>query len=306
MSQNALTYFPGESQDALSIHDRVQIALAIAEPDLLKSLLVNCTPALAHPDRLGMVTASIGVPVESRQVADGVIAYETVHCVLADSPAAIEEQIAARTEPKLLRREFLKLTRCESETYTLGKNLTLAQAIALLEHAGFGPEAVADIINIPTEAWHKSWWYTLDSAGNFSVPFLRLMRTLRFPDGSFTLQYKDYFAQDKPTCFTRHQHKVLIEIKAAAHSFRKTLERINLARAHLGIQQALLICDRLSPLEAQGFMSQGISVYTAQELVLHTHSDCSLCINSDCPLNGQEDSPVLMCKRFCIDALPQD
>lgn len=286
--------------DGTSMHDRVQIALAIAEPDILKSLLLNCMPALAVWEQVGAISSAIGVPVESRKAVDGVISYETIHCVLAESPQEIERQVFAQTDPKLVRREWLKLTRCESETYTLGRGLALAEAIALLEYAGFSSTEVADILNIPTEAWHKSWWYTRDDVGALTVPFLRLIRTLRYPDGTFTLQYKDYFSQNKPTCFTRQRHQVLVEIKTASHSFHKTLERINIARAQLGIERAILICDRLSPLEARGFMSQQISVYTAEELVLYTHSDCTLCVNQDCPLNGNETSPVVMCRRFCV------
>lgn len=301
MVQKALTY-PVESRpSAIKPRDRVQMALAIADQDILRSLLANCTPALAPPHLLGVVSAAIGVPVEAHKTADGVISYETVECVLADSPTEIEERIAATTEPKLLRREYLKLTRCESDTYTLGQGLSLAQAISLLERSGFSPDQTAAIINIPTEAWHKSWWYTVDAEGNYTVPFLRLMRTLRYADGTLTLQYKDYFAQDKPTCFSTRQHKVLIEIRGDSHSFRKTLERINLSRSQLGVQQALLICDRLSELEAQAFISQGISVYTAEEIVLHTESNCAICANKDCPLNGSQDSPVMMCRRFCLD-----
>ncbi len=302
MTQEALTHSVGNRQTAITARDRVQIALAIADENLLKSLLVHCTPALVPPHILGSVTAAVGVPVEAHRTVDGVISYETVDCVLAESPAEIEERVAATVDPKLLRREFLKLTRCESETCTLGHGLRLAQAIALLERSGFPPEQIDAIINIPTEAWHKSWWYTLDDAGDYTVPFLRLMRTLRYPDGSLTLQYKDYFAQDKPVTFSARQHKVLIEIRTDSHSFRKTLERINLSRSQLGIHRALLIADQLSELEAQAFISQGISVYTANEVVLHTESDCTRCANRDCPLNGSKDSPVMMCRRFCLDA----
>lgn len=304
MSHDTLTH-PVEPRrcKVISTHDHIQIALAIADTQVLKSLLVDCTPPLARGHHIGSITSKIGIPVESRKTVDGIIQFESLSCVLVNSPAEIEERVAATTEPQLRQREYLKLTRCESEMQTLSHALPLAQTLSILDQAGFSDEQIDRILNLPTEAWHKSWWYSLDAEGDFTVPFLRMMRTLRYPDGTFTLQYRDHFAQDKPRCFTSQEHRVMIEIRTEAQTFHKTLERINISRAQLGIEKALLICDSISELEARGFMSQGISVYATQNPVaLSTQSDCTVCANYDCPMNGRSDSPVLTCRQFCFDA----
>ncbi|MGG6297341.1 hypothetical protein ACQ4M4_23350 [Leptolyngbya sp. AN02str] len=303
MLDATLTRWFEEPSDVISIRDRVQIALATAEEDILKSLLLNCTPPLTQPHRLGSVSAKVGVPMESHRTADGVISFEAVNCVLARSPDEIEEYVAATAEPHLRQREYLMLTRYESETYTLGQNVSLAQAIALLAQSGFSPQQIDDITHLPTEAWHRSWWYVVDALGNFSVPFLRTMRTLHYPDGTLTLQYKDFYSQDKPPCFARHEQRVLVEVRSEQRSFRKTLERINLFREHLGTTHAILICDELSDLETRGFMSQGISIYSTKEITVHTRANCAHCANSGCALNGNTDTGVLMCDRFCLNEL---
>jgi len=303
-SHDPLTY-PVEPQrcKVITTHDHVQIALAIADTYALKSLLVDCTPPLARAHHIGAITSKIGIPVESRKTVDGVIQFESLNCVLVTSPAEIEARVAATTEPQLRQREYLKLTRYESEMQTLGYALTLAQTLAILTQAGFSDEQVDKIVNLPNDAWHKTWWYDLDEEGNFTVPFLRMMRTLRYLDGTFTLQYRDHFAQDKPRCFTSQERKVMIEIRTEAQTFHKTLERINISRVQLGIEKALLICDSISELEARGFISQGISVYATQNSVtLSTQADCTVCANYDCPMNGKSDSPVLTCRQFCFDA----
>lgn len=302
MSYDTLTAEPQQCR-VISTHDHLQIALAIADTHILKSLLVDCTPPLARAHHIGAIASKIGIPVESRKTVDGVIQFESLNCVLVSSPAEIEDRVAATTEPQLRQREYLKLTRCESEMQTLGHALTLAQTLAILTQAGFSDEQIDKIVNLPNDAWHKTWWYDLDEEGNFTVPFLRMMRTLRYPDGTFTLQYRDHFAQDKPRCFTSQEHKVMIEIRTETQTFHKTLERINISRAQLGIEKALLICNGISELEARGFMSQGISIYTTQRSVtLTTQADCTVCANLDCPMNGRNDSPVLTCHQFCFDA----
>ncbi len=305
MSYDALTAEPQQCR-VISTRDHVQIALAIADTQALKSLLVDCTPPLAQAHHIGPITSKIGIPVESRKTVDGVIQFESLSCILVDSPAEIEEKVAATTEPQLRQREYLKLTRCESDIQTLGHALTLAQTLAILAQSGFSDEQAYKIVNLPTEAWHKTWWYDLDTEGNFTVPFLRMIRTLRYPDGTFTLQYRDHFAQDKPRCFTSQSHKVMVEIRTDTQTFHKTLERINISREQLGIEKALLICNGISELEARGFMSQGISIYTTQRSVtLTTRSDCTVCANLACPMNGRNDSPVLTCHQFCFDASHQ-
>jgi hypothetical protein len=301
MAYPLLTYSSHEYRDPLSLHDRVQIALAIADESLLKTLLVDCIPAIAPLHRIGSISTTIGVPIESRKAIDGIIQFESINCTLVDSPTDLEQVISEFTSRNGNQRGHLDLTRCEAETRFLGQTVMLSQALALLAHSGFSPQQVEEILHLPQDAWYKSWWYGLDEAGYFTVPFLRLIRTRRYTDGTFTIQYKDFFSQDKPPCFKSQEQKVLVEIGDRLLGFRKTLEKINYSRQQLGISQALLICDRLSDLEARGFMSQGISIYAAEEMMVPTQANCALCITNDCPMHGLENSPVLTCQRFCLE-----
>lgn len=302
MSNHTLTPPVQEREPSRSMRDRIQIALAIADETALKSLLVDCMPAIASPQLLGNIHSSVGVPIGLKNKAiDGILQFEELHCVLADSPAHIDPKLAERSTWDHTHREFSSLTRCESEMHILGQTITLAQALLLLNQAGFSHPQVESILHLPSEAWHKSWWYTRDAEGAFTVPFLRLMRTLRYSDGTLTLQYKDYYSQVKPSCFHSHERKVVIEIKPELHNFRKTLAKINHARQVSGIDKALLICDAIPELEAKGFISQGISLYTANELILPVPANCAVCATQDCPLRGVADSPVMTCCRFCLD-----
>jgi hypothetical protein len=296
-----LTYPIHEPSDALPFHDRVQIALAIADPTLLKSLLTDCLPPIASPHQIGSISSKIGIPVESRKAVDGLIHYEAIRCVLADSTHELEQSVAEYTSRNGDHRGYLDLTQCEAEMLALGTSLTLSQAIALLAQAGFLSQQIEAILHLPQDAWYKSWWFSLDEQGGFTVPFFRLIRTRRYANGTYTIQYKDYFAQDKPPCFQSQQEHVLVEIVTEPHSFRKTLEKINYARQQFGVEKALLICDRLPEMEVQGFISQGISIYAAQELQLPVQADCVHCATADCPMQRRSDSPVLRCQRFCLE-----
>lgn len=287
-----------DSADMLSWHDRVQIALAIADADLLRSLLINCAPPIAQLHRLGGIRSTIGVPMSSGAVADGVIDFEEVTCVLSDSSQQLEERVAEYTCRKGNQRGYIDLTRCEAETQTLGQPMSLSQAISLLAQVGFVRHHIERILNLPSEAWHKSWWYYADESGAFTIPFLRLLRSRRFIDGKFVLQYKDFFAQEQPSCFKSCNQQVLVEILPEAHQFQATLAKINLARQQAGIDRALLICNRLSDIEAQGFISQGISLYAAHEIASPVKADCCACGTPDCPMRGKPNSPVLVCQRF--------
>ncbi|MBE9177168.1 hypothetical protein IQ268_01085 [Oculatella sp. LEGE 06141] len=302
MTKSALTHSGSKKQQgSLALRDRIQIALAIADETILKSLLVGCTPPIAQPHRIGTVSSTIGVPIAAHSKAvDGIIQFEAVNCILAGSPAEVDPRWADHRGRDAASRELAHLTRCESETHILGQTIGLPQALSLLAHAGFSPQQVEAILNLPYEAWHKSWWYTLDAEGRFTLPFLRLIRTLRYTDGTFTIQYKDYFSQQKPSCFKSHDHKVIIEIKPELNSFRKTLAKINQSRETFGIDKALLICDSISDLEAQGFVSQGISIYAANEVILPAEANCGICSTPGCPMSGIADSPVLTCRRFCL------
>lgn len=285
--------YPHPDRVAASLHDQVQIALAIADPLLLRSLLVNCLPAVLPAHQIGAVTAAIGVPI-GKKAADGVLTVEQIYCILADSIDAGATVATARPDPRSLK--------CESELQTLGQSISLAQAIALLQQAEFSIAQVEEILHLSSEGWHKSWWYSIDAEGNFTVPFLRQIRTLRYANGRVTLQYKDRFEQDKPPCFRTQPQQVLVEIETESQSFRHTLEKINYAKAKLGIQAAILICDRLSELEVQGFVSQQISIYSSTA-ELPVQADCHSCAAIECPLHGHTDSPVIACRQYCVQAM---
>lgn len=284
-----------------SLHDQVQIALAIADETLLKSLLLNCTPPIAQPHFLGSAISRIGIPTPDGRSVDGVIQFELVHCRLAESQDDIERQFAIRGDRDRRELQYAQITRCESETQTLGQNISLAQTLGLLTQAGFQVDQVQTILNLPHEACHKSWWYMLDAHGHFSLPFRRVLRTRRYADGTFTLHYKDHFLQDKPPCFTSRHEQVLIEIKSPRQGFSKTLEKINRHREQLGIHAAILISHAMGDLEAQGFISQGVSVYAAQDFLLPTRADCQHCANDACPMQGNDQSPVRSCQQFCLN-----
>jgi bacterioferritin-associated ferredoxin len=281
-------------------HDRVQIALAIADEGLLRSLLVDSTPPLAQSHRIGGIQSAIGVPVASGVVADGSIEFEQIHCERAASPEQLEQGVAAYSRLKGNHRGYLDLIRYETETQVLGQAISMSHAISLLTHVGFATAEIQAILNLPYDAWHKSWWHLADETGAFTVPFLRLLRTRRYADGTYTLQYKDFYADEQPSCFRSCNRKVLIEIMPERHEFAATLAKINSARQQLGVENALLICNQISDLEARGFISQKISLYAAQEIVLPVHSDCAACATQNCPMRGNADSPVLLCQRFCL------
>jgi hypothetical protein len=296
-----LTYSTSE-QNSPPFRDRVQIALAIADSTVLQSLLTDCTPPLATPDRIASIRSSIGIPIEAKKSIDGMIQFEEIHCVLIDSPQEIEQGLADYTQRNGNERGYLDLTRCEAELRDLGLITTLAQAIARLSQSGFSSQQIQAILHLPQEAWHKTWWYMVDEQGEFTIPFRRLMRTQHYLDGRISIQYKDFFAQEKPACFKSQEQKILVEIFSESKGFRKTLEKINYARQQLGVERALLIGDRFSELESQGFISQGISLYAAQEIMLPAQANCAFCA-TPCPLQGRENSPVLTCQEFCLEAI---
>jgi len=296
MSPELLTASSPPQTDSISLHDRIQIALAIADQGALQSILVDCTPPILPPQRLGQLTAKIGVPIGSQQAADGIIEIGVIDCVPADTRDTWTTQPLDPRQP-----DYAKLTRCESKLHTLGQNLSQAQAIALLTQIGWSSYQIETILALPHQAWHKSWWYTLDAIGDVKIPFLRLLRTRRYSDGTFTLQYKDQYAQEQPSCVWGRTQKVLVEISNEGDKFKQILEKINRARSQLDIEQVVLVCDRLSVMEAKGFISQNISIYAAEKLVFPTQADCALCATIGCPMQGLEQSPVLTCDRFCLD-----
>ena len=299
MPTNPLFYPISDAAQVQNLHDQIQIALAIADRHILQSLLENCIPTLAKGHHIHTISTQVGVPTGHQQTADGIVQFESKRCRLAAPGERIELSVMNNSSSRTLEsRELARLTQHESDLQTLGNNLPLALTVSLLAESGFRPEQIEEILHLPYDAWHKSWWYAIDAGGNFTTPFLRQMRTLRFPDGTFTLQYKDFFEQDNPNCFISLLQKVLILIKPDTQGFGETLKQINYQRQALGINQAILICSTISDLEAQGFINQGISVYPAVELILPTQSNCTHCGRTECGMNGVADSPVALCYGF--------
>ncbi|MBW4471408.1 MAG: hypothetical protein KME45_13525 [Stenomitos rutilans HA7619-LM2] len=297
MPTNPLFYPISDSARTSNLHDQIQIALAIAERTVLQSLLENCIPTLAKGQHIRTISTQVGVPTGNQLTADGVVHFESMQCRLVEpgEPIGLSASSHNRT---IDSREMARLTQHESDMQTLGNNLPLALTVSLLGESGFRSEQIDEILHLPCNAWHKSWWYAIDAGGNFTMPFLRQIRTLRFPDGTFTLQYKDFFEQNNPNCFISTAQRVLVLIKPDTQSFGETLRQINYQREALGVQQAILICSTISDLEAQGFINQGISIYPAVELILPTQSNCVHCGRKECAMNGAEDSPVALCYGF--------
>jgi bacterioferritin-associated ferredoxin len=170
--------------------------------------------------------------------------------------------------------------------------------MALLNQSGFSPKHIEEILRLPQDCWHKSWWYAIDANGSYTLPFLRQLRLLHYTDGTFTIQYKDFFEQIKPPCFSSLTQQVLITMKTQEQGFGDALRQINEQREALNLTQAILICNSLSELEAQAFIHQGISIYPAIDLVLPMQADCLQCGRNECPMNGIAESPIALCHGF--------
>jgi hypothetical protein len=280
---------------AAPLQEQIQLALALADEGSLRSLLTDSLPAIARPHEIEQVRAEVGIPLpgtDSRCV-DGLICFEQVRCVLAGSRPDLPL-------PRLTDHpNYPHLTSCQSELVTLAQNMALSDAIALLSHAGFDAQQISHILHLPNQAWHKSWWLMADFEGSLTVPFQRLMRVRHFGDGTVTLQYKDFYAQERPPEFKGHRVQIPVVIRQPSEGFCAVLERLNLTRQAFGTPQVILITEQLSDLEAEGFMRQNVSLFTAQErLQMPAAADCSRCQRSACPMQGQAHSPVLKCRAF--------
>lgn len=284
-----------------ALRDKLQIALAVADDARLRTLLANSTPNIAEPHQIGTVTANIGVPVEdSNTTVDGVVRYEFIHCVLAHhSPQrSVTLNGHGSPEPNFDHRTYAQITQFQSELKDLAQDIPLSQAIALLTHAGFESQQISAILQLPYQGWYKSWWYGLDHHGNFTRPFQRWFRSRHFADGTFTLQYRDFYAEEAPPCFKSEVRTIPVLIQAENLGFRDTLRLVNQARKAFQSEGAILICDRPSELELQGYLCQGVSVYGADEWLPPAVVNCACCVQQTCPLQGNPDSPVQQCRQF--------
>ncbi len=302
---NPLFYAVDRQSHAENVRDRIQVSLAIADAIALKSLLAECTPPIAPVDHIGAVVSEVGIPINPQQSADAVVQFEAIRCILAPSsplPKASPSKRSGSWFDQQESKDLARMVQHESGLHTLGEHLPLALAIARLSNAGFLPEQINDILRLPHYAWYKSWWYKLDANGQFTLPFQRCIRAFHYPDGTLTLQYKDFFEREQPDCFTSLPQKVLIVIRAEQRGFAATLRDVNQQRAALQISTAILICDRLSDLEAQAFVQQGISLYPSCDEVLPHPANCEQCGRAECPMNHRLDSPVLTCRNFLLDS----
>lgn len=279
---------------AAELRERIVLALAIADEATLRSLFVDCYPQVVPAHRVAQIHATLGVPVSNAQVIDGVLHYDVINCVLADAIHAAPSAQAACCSTV----DYQQVTRCQTPTQTLGRNIVRSQAESILAASGFSAEQIATILHLPEAAWHRSWWYVLNKAGELGVLFHRRIRTRHYSDGTYTLQYQDYFAQESPPCFRDESQRVLIKIHDGGQRFSQVLADINAARQHLGIQTAILISDSISELEAQGYINQGVHLYAMAHLLRPIQADCLFCNNQQCPMQGRPDSPVRMCDRF--------
>ncbi|WP_143467707.1 hypothetical protein [Leptolyngbya ohadii] len=307
MTQHLMPSAGQDDFNPLSLQDQVQIALAVADEPSLKSLLTDCVSPIAPAHRIRSIQTKVSVPLAApaiepasrlmAQTIDGILAFEKIHCVLVPSADELKQGIADYTQRYGNDRGYVDLTRCESEMQTLGQSIPLSQALALLTHSGFTPRQIQSILHLPQDGWFQSWWYTVDALGEFTVPFLRVLRTLYYPDGRVTIQYKDFFAKDKPACYMSEPQQVIVMLKQD-RSFSETLARINLARQQLSIDRVILVGTHLSELEAKGYINQGVSLYMTRSLHLPTPASCLQCVNLECPLHGRSDPPSALYSRF--------
>lgn len=281
------------SQDAAVIdRDQVQLALAIADTGVLRSLLTDSTPAVARSHQVGQVRIEVGVPTQGHYVdgIDGVVEYEQIRCAIAQETPPEAQQSA---------KAFQSLTRCHSELKTLAWRVNLAEAISLLHHGGFNETQIQQILQLPWDAWHRSWWHTLDPQGGASFPFQRWFRSRSYSDGKHILQYRDYYPQDAPPCFHGIWRRVPLVIANPDDGFGELLKRLRSARQAIDAQQVILLSGSLSDLEQEGFIRQGISLYPLQEgAAQREHPACATCRQRTCPFYGRADAPVMTCSHF--------
>lgn len=275
--------------------NQVQLDLALANEDMLKSLLVECSPAIARPHQIGQLRVAIGPPpdVEGLEHIDAVIEYEHLWCIPSEgAPSGDDFSV----------RDLQTLTRCQSDLKTLAWRVNLSEAIALLQHGGFDEEQIQRILQLPYEAWHRSWWDTLEPQGHLGLPFQRWFRTRCYSDGTYTLQYTDHYPQDAPRCFRGIWQQVPLMISQSSGRFGEILAGLRKARHQLKTDRCLLLADALTDLEAEGYIRQGVSLYSLQRSPLPEQSLCQRCDHGQCPMSDRTDTPIVNCKAYISHA----
>ncbi|MEM9215148.1 MAG: hypothetical protein AAGD25_12475 [Cyanobacteria bacterium P01_F01_bin.150] len=325
--------------------DQLQLALAIANPELLQQLVLHCQSPLVAPHQLGAISAAVSVPVAGANAADSVLNVEVIACQLAQQDSSSSQSQASDSSstrasrpstPSLnatvQHRALVNQVSRETKLKTLGMNIPLPEAIALLQYATFSLPDIQRILNLSDNGWHRSWWSMVDpmidqtatspESGNlgFTIPFKRLIRSRRYADGTVMLQYKDQFAHIPPPCFRTEQKSVLVHIQRQGQKIPEILAWMNHARSSLKTDYGILLYHQLSPLEQQALINQGICLFhcgsaaserasptsrlvlseqTTQESIDIDHlANCQICHQKDCPMYGRENSPVLTCRLY--------
>ena len=270
--------------------NQVQLALALADGDMLKSLLVDCSPAIAVSHQIGQLRVIVGPPPEAEglESIDAVIEYEHIWCIPSEG---------APSDNDFSVKDLQALTRCQSDLKTLGWRVNLSEAIALLRHGGFSEDQIQRILQLPWDGWHRSWWDTLEPQGHLGLPFQRWFRTRCYSDGTYTLQYRDHYPQDAPLCFRGIWQQVPIMIRQAGQ-FGEILTSLRKARHTLKADRCILLADELTDLEAEGYIRQGVSLYSLQQSAFAVHSLCQRCDHAQCPMSDRPNTPVVNCRDY--------
>ena len=303
MVKSSLARLPYGSPVSRPSQPEGHLALALADESWLRALLTDSLPAIAHPHEIGAVSLQVGVPLSLAPQAriDAVLTFEHIECVLAGSC----DSAPPVPEPEN-HSQYQSLTNYHSELVTLALNITPSQAVQLLLQAGFNPEQTHQILHLPSQAWHKSWWYSLDLDGFLTVPFQRWIRTRRFTDGTLTLQFKDYYGRQRPAHFRSQPQQLPVIVQQFDLGFCDTLAQIKLARRELATVQAILMVTAITELEIQGYIRQQVSLFTKlwsggnslDETYLSTIASCRICQQTKCPMQGVDSSPVIACQAF--------
>ncbi len=278
--RSSISYPGHENRRTTPLHDQIQIKLATADQEQLKSLVANCHPPVFVKECISNISVKIGVPVQYKQAADGIIFFEGPIC---ESRSLSDDEMAELTQKtvELLqhkRQNICSLEACYSKIRTPQNvgHLPLDLIPSYLKKIGCSPAVISDILKMPrggmncdlAEVWFEIECEKTVGKEQEKETFKRLVRIYEnSPVIINGIKYKDFLPSRCPVVCHNTEYKVLIEIKTEIQSFGEVIEQINRYRKHLGIQKAILICDTVTDSEAAGFHSQGISLYPATALV---------------------------------------
>jgi hypothetical protein len=230
----------------------------------------------------------ITIPMPRNRKEDSLIAYRG-HEQRKKTPLHDVIQIALAIADEKMLIELV--TNCRPPIITLYKKETYGEHSKELLVESLWIDYISSRIEVPVK-------------GRESADGLISLRVVGLID-------KEVFNHHSPayvtTRYPEEKIDILIEIKTEIQSFGETLRQINYYKEQLNlsrkrrnepqIKKAILVCDTVSEMEAQGFISQGISVYPATRLALPTQANCSICV-ANCLLRGETNSPVIVCSSF--------